>query len=513
MLCPSCKTEIPEGKMYCPSCGHAIQIVPDFEPDIEEQIELSRSDIEVVMTDTNAVENAGKKAGDTIETGNGENGGETKEIVISDDRETDTSAIDRIIERQKERAAKKISLRIRVLSAIALIVAGTVIFVTVKNILSDRYSIHMQEAVDLMAKDQYDAAYEEYLTASKKENITDEDRHKASLGAANAAFLAERNEDAVELLNDILAEDPEKTDAYEQLIRIYETEGDTVAINDLIASCPVSEIYEKYKDYIILPPEFSEKGGEFEEDVTVLLTAADGVSDIYYTLDGKEPDENSKKYTEPVVLGEGDHIISAVCVNKKGYLSPVVSEEYVITYIRPDSPEIEPPEGSKSVPGNITASAPEGTRIYYTTDGSDPDTDSILYEGEIPMPLGKSRFKFVSVDEKGNMSEPTEVSYNLNMAAAFTPADGINYLIVTLVGNGTLLDTQGHAPSVTGTYGYECNSCYSSGSRIYYMIYETYENGAKPESTGNIYALDFKTLELYRAKRGDDGNFTFEMFY
>ena len=235
-----------------------------------------------------------KKAGNTIETGNGENGGETKEIVISDDRETDTSAIDRIIERQKERAAKKISLRIRVLSAIALIVAGTVIFVTVKNILSDRYSIHMQEAVDLMAKDQYDAAYEEYLIASKKENITDEDRHKASLGAANAAFLAGRNEDAVELLNDILAEDPEKTDAYEQLIRIYEAEGDTVAINDLIASCPVSEIYEKYKDYIILPPEFSEKGGEFEEDVTVLLTAADGVSDIYYTLDGKEPDETQK---------------------------------------------------------------------------------------------------------------------------------------------------------------------------------------------------------------------------
>jgi len=45
------------------------------------------------------------------------------------------------------------------------------------------------------------------------------------------------------------------------------------------------------------------------------------------------------------------------------------------------------------------------------------------------------------------------------------------------------------------------------------MIYESYGDGTDPEKTGNIYALDFKTLELYRAGRNEEGNFTFEMFY
>lgn len=38
MKCLNCGYELEEGKMYCPSCGYEIQIVPDFEPEIEEEI-------------------------------------------------------------------------------------------------------------------------------------------------------------------------------------------------------------------------------------------------------------------------------------------------------------------------------------------------------------------------------------------------------------------------------------------------------------------------------------------
>ena len=46
MLCEHCGVEIPEGKLYCPGCGQPLQIVPDFDPGFDDQIELSESDIE-----------------------------------------------------------------------------------------------------------------------------------------------------------------------------------------------------------------------------------------------------------------------------------------------------------------------------------------------------------------------------------------------------------------------------------------------------------------------------------
>ena len=38
MKCQQCGVEIEEGKMYCSSCGQEVQIVPDFEPEVENTI-------------------------------------------------------------------------------------------------------------------------------------------------------------------------------------------------------------------------------------------------------------------------------------------------------------------------------------------------------------------------------------------------------------------------------------------------------------------------------------------
>ena len=45
MECPKCKTVIPEGKLYCPSCGYAVQIVPDYDADLEDNLDSASSDI------------------------------------------------------------------------------------------------------------------------------------------------------------------------------------------------------------------------------------------------------------------------------------------------------------------------------------------------------------------------------------------------------------------------------------------------------------------------------------
>ena len=39
MKCPNCGAEMPAGSLYCEQCGEDIHIVPDFEPEVEFNIE------------------------------------------------------------------------------------------------------------------------------------------------------------------------------------------------------------------------------------------------------------------------------------------------------------------------------------------------------------------------------------------------------------------------------------------------------------------------------------------
>ena len=39
MKCPKCGYEWQEGHLYCDNCGEEFRIVPDFEPEIEEEME------------------------------------------------------------------------------------------------------------------------------------------------------------------------------------------------------------------------------------------------------------------------------------------------------------------------------------------------------------------------------------------------------------------------------------------------------------------------------------------
>ena len=45
MKCPNCGMEIPEGHMYCDNCGNEINFVPDFEPEVENQINATLSGV------------------------------------------------------------------------------------------------------------------------------------------------------------------------------------------------------------------------------------------------------------------------------------------------------------------------------------------------------------------------------------------------------------------------------------------------------------------------------------
>ena len=45
MNCPKCGAKMESGKLYCPNCGEEIKIVPDFEPELEYNMEQTLHDI------------------------------------------------------------------------------------------------------------------------------------------------------------------------------------------------------------------------------------------------------------------------------------------------------------------------------------------------------------------------------------------------------------------------------------------------------------------------------------
>jgi len=51
MQCPKCGAQMPEDKLYCEKCGEEINIVPDFEPEIENKIEETLSNVAFTVND------------------------------------------------------------------------------------------------------------------------------------------------------------------------------------------------------------------------------------------------------------------------------------------------------------------------------------------------------------------------------------------------------------------------------------------------------------------------------
>ena len=101
---------------------------------------------------------------------------------------------------------------------------------------------------------------------------------------------------------------------------------------------------------------------------TVTISAGEGTS-IYYTIDGTTPTNSSTLYTVPFVLNS-DATIKAVAYSGNLH-SEVISFDYTPNYS--NKPSITQNGATITITGSGT--------IYYTTNGSDPDTGSTLYDG------------------------------------------------------------------------------------------------------------------------------------
>lgn len=124
-------------------------------------------------------------------------------------------------------------------------------------------------------------------------------------------------------------------------------------------------------------------------------------ADIYYTLDGSIPDDSSNLYTAPFTLSN-NAIIKAIA-QIKDYAESDISSLLVDSYTV-EKPSIKI-EGLYAYLSCGTSQA----KIYYTTDGSDPSVEGVLYVDPILM---TPNITIKAIAKRDGYNDSEVISYN-----------------------------------------------------------------------------------------------------
>lgn len=470
MKCPNCGQEIQAGHLYCEKCGMEIRIVPDFEPEIENSITETLSTVAEEIEVNNSKSEDRSNAADTEKKKSGKNSSQDEFFKEEPDKN-------------------------RIILGVITFVFIVLIAVGIGSLMYFNYSVPYQikkarEYAEL-------GKYQEAIKYLDKAIRLDSDNNETIFLQANYYYLTGEPEKAVEILLSLIEkeyltyEDAER--AYENIISIYDEQERYEDINELLLNCSNEEIVTLFQRYLALPPEFSYVGGSYDEVIPLKLSA-NTTGKIYYTLNGSTPTRYSQVYTAPIFLESGKYQVSALFINDYGIESKVVKNWYEINLTVPDPPQVLQYSGRYVVPTRIEVICPETETVYYTTDGTEPNTDSLQYSGPIEMPLGRSNFKFTVISEEGVRSETISRSYEFRMETDVSVDDAIFNVVKALMKRNVLIDVQGHAQGVTGKYIFKYDSIVELNETYYYILSEFYEdtNGSQTKAD-RMYAVEVYT--------------------
>ena len=464
MKCPDCGAEMVYGHLYCDKCGKEIQIVPDFEPEIENSITETLSTV-----------------AEEIEGGS-------------------LSKEDQSVKKRKSSVGKSFFSEEQgknwiVLSLITfLAVTLTGAFVTLH--LYHRYSAayQVEQARNCAQTGEYERAVE-YLERAKELKGDD---LEISFLESNYYYQLGEKEKAVDVLIKLLSggqlEYTDKERVYESIISIWDEEEKYEEINSLLLKFQDNDMINQFQQYIAMTPEFGYAPGSYDEMV-LLKISANTTGEIYYTMDGSTPDKNSQVYIAPLLLEAGEYQIAALFVNDYGIESEVARGWYEINLIVPDPPEVMLYSGSYHIPTAVEVVVPENGTVHYTIDGNNPTKDSPRYTEPVQIPLGRSNFKFVTISEEGVQSEIISRSFDFTLETEVTVSKAISNVAQALFDRKVLSDLQGHSPEIMGKYVFKYNTIVEIPDLGYYYVLDEYieaEDGGLTK-TDRLYAVEVYT--------------------
>ena len=470
MKCPHCGNEMPDDYLLCDKCGKEIQIVPDFEPEIENSIT------------------------------------ETLTTLVSMEEETEETADEEETEEASDEGKAGKGRTIQIMIGLGLFFVAAVVSYAL-------YAYHIRTVEYQISRAQVYAqngAYDQAIACLEAAYADHPEEAQLLFLEADYYYLQEKHSEALSVLMRIAQgtqyaqEDVE--DAYGKIVTIYANEEEYAKINELLQSCENERIVNMYQSYLAKEPEFSYVEGNYAEVIPLKLSS-NTAGTIYYTTDGSKPDKNSQVYTAPLFLETGEYTVSAFFVNDYGIESGVVTKTYVINLTVPNAPEVDLYSGEYTEATMIVVETVEECQTYYTTDESEPTADSVPYTGPIPMPLGKTLFKFVNVSKEGIASEVTTRTYTLRLRGAISTNDAVTGLVNRLVETGYLEDATGKNPRQSGVLSYRFSSVLKVGDEDYYTINEYYDDGtgllSRTDKVFLVQAYTGATAQLGYDESGD----------
>jgi len=272
--------------MYCQTCGNEIQIVPDFEPEVEQTIDQAMNHI----------------LNDVFQ------------------QETEASDQEEISLMQKASLSKRhyfrwIVLLLGISVMVLLLVFGYMKFTPDYQIRRGNYFLKSQD---------YEAAVKHYKRA---DNLAPENA-KIDLYLAECYKAMDKiagyEASLTEVIRNTDADQEERKLAYQRLANLYLEKEEYQKINSLLKNCTDEDILDMFGKYCAKAPVFSHKSGDYGEIIPLKIQGSEK-GKVYYTKDGKDPTVESKEYTGPVFLEKGEHTIKAICVNEFGVISDVAS--------------------------------------------------------------------------------------------------------------------------------------------------------------------------------------------
>lgn len=370
MKCIYCGEELREGILYCPKCGNKVQIVPDYS--IYEDDYLKQ-----VLTEENP-----QSAPVQPDTG---------AEIKSEAKQPDT--------KKNKKMQRKIILAVA--GVIFVLVFSLVILgAAIRSNHSNSVDYQISQAEKAAKAGNYEKAVSYY------ENALTLDKNNMSVRLALAELYEKTGDEdaALVLYQEVMRADKKNRRACEHLIAIYDKTDNISAILSLSQAVDAG-LKDLFSDYQVTAPQFSLKDETFTEAQILQILSIDR-DEIYYTMDGTDPEVNGILYSQPIKLEENNrqYEIKAVCKNNKGVYSDTITGKYKISFSAPDIPIVTPDGGDFGVETTVTITVPEGCYAYYTWDGSTPNRGSSRYTSPITVPEGNNILSVVLIDSKTNLS-------------------------------------------------------------------------------------------------------------
>ena len=247
MKCPNCGSHLEDGNLFCEVCGEEINIVPEYDPDVDLSV-----DIDGVFDHTKEI-NIGevkkqKKVPKTRNEYYEKNKHVSREQVIDSVEDWDeedpneVGAIKDLILSVFDFWSRSIFTKIVVLFVLLLFIGFIFACILGVRKLVDRQSIDylIEQAETSYRNKDYETAIDYYEKAIEK----DPDNTEIKFAVSNCYLYDGQDNNAIFILKEIATENPAlATDTYERIFNIYYENQDWKGINDLLLSCNDDEIH------------------------------------------------------------------------------------------------------------------------------------------------------------------------------------------------------------------------------------------------------------------------------